>query len=351
MLDADSAAFGRYGFLEPPFVEGPDVRFTYRSASLTEAVAAVLNRIARGDRVIAVTGVPGIGKTTLCMELSRQLAQESAAFERRVVVLDDAHALDRERLRERLLADATSEQRLTQTVLVGLPQLEKSLEHAGCVEGAINAIRLGPLDEHEISEYIERRMWVARGGIEKFRESLVGDDADGRQPFMCGPRVSARAARRVAAATDGNPRAVNRICADEIALAAARRPATGLLRRLAWYAIAAGLVALAMMPSVYSRRSSAHNGEARPAAQIRADEPFDVFRGRVVQHATELAAVPDVSELLRLRAAVVTRARDSRDPQQAITDLLKAIDRITNDARAKQLQLDHRQMPEYAKQH
>jgi len=350
MLDADSAYAGRGGFLEPPFLEGADARFLYRSAALTQAIDAVLDRIARGDHVIAVLGVPGIGKTTVCAELARELAAHAAVEGEDVAIVDDADALDVERLRDCLRAH-TGECG-SRVVLVGRPELAELLEQAECGEHPVARIRLGPLEEHEILEYIDRRMWVARGGTEKFRDA-ISDAAAERGHFSREPRFSRRAVRRLAVATGGNPRAVNILCAQAIARAARRQPVRRSVLRLAWCALGAGLVALAMMPSLSSKRSAAVDAEPdrMRAPLVRGAESFDAFRGRTLRRAAELAAVPDVRELLRVRADVLSEARRSSDPQQAFTDLVTEIDRITNQARARQLELDHRQMLEYSKQH
>lgn len=366
MLDADAACLRCYGFREPPFLESPDPRFVYPSVSLTQVIAAVLERIARGDRLIVVTGDPGIGKTTLCMELSRHLATAAAADrECGVTVIDDADLLGWGRLREYLRASTRSGEPCSQTVLVGRAQLQERLEQAGSVAWeAIDRVQLGPLDEREIGDYVERRMWVARGGIATFSESIADDVPDSGRPFVSGPHFSARAVRRLAAASNGNPRAVNVLCAQGLELAAARqaaripahafgRPGVRLfvpVRPLAWCAVGLGLVAFALTPSFYSRVSSARSAHMRAASPPKpSDESFDAFRRSTLQRAAELAAVPDVNELLRVRDGIVTRESRSADPQQAVTDLLKEIDRITNDARARQLDVDRRQMLEYVK--
>jgi type II secretory pathway predicted ATPase ExeA len=363
MVDADSACLECYGFGEPPFLASPDARFVYRSASLTHAIAAVLDRIAKGDRVIAVTGDPGVGKTTLCFEL-RRIATEAAARACRIV--DDADVLDVERLREHLLGDDASVDGRPPTVLVGQPHLEESLERAGCDRDAIHRVQLGPLEEPEISEYIERRMWVARGGTATFRESIADDAPDTGRHFVWVPRFSAAAIRRVAVASKGNPRVVNVMCAHALELAAHRR-ATRIrahaigpaaipflsLPRLAWCTVGVGLAALAMMPSVNSTISAVRHADTGRTTSplVRSDESFEAFRRRTLQHAAELAAVPDVNELLRVRDAVLRRGSASSDSPQAFAALLTEIDRITNEARARQLEVDHREMLEYAKQH
>lgn len=344
MLEVNSACARRYGFVEPAFVDAPDGRFLYRSASLTHALAEVLDRIGRGDRTVVVTGDAGIGKTTLCVELSRHLAADAVTTRGRAVkVVDDAHLLDATCLREHLSTPSAADERGTQTILVGQPCLGESLEN---VNPAIAWIRLGALQEHEIAEYIERRMWVARGGVERFREPTVGG-ADKERRFASRPRFSARAVRRLAGKTDGNPRAVNVMCAQAIEHAALRAV---WATRLAWCTIPIAIVALAMMPSVHSKQSSAVAGPQTSSTAMQSADSFDGFRRTTLQRAAELAAAPDVNGLLRIRAGVVSRASGSSDPRQAVVDLLKEIDRLTNDARARQLQIDHRQMLEYVKQ-
>lgn len=395
MAGGDPGYLGLFGFVEAPFLQSPDARFVYHSASLAHSIETVLGRIARGDRLIAVTGDRGVGKTTLCLELTRHVAvgaalliqiapqvdapdRQAARIELpldrkpRIVIIDDAHNLDLERLRDDVLAAECAGERRLQIVLVGQVQLEPLLDRAGSFEcDGIHRVRLEPLDERELIEYVERRMWIARGGVAAFRE--WPDDEPSGGVLWRRPRFSASAMRQLAVTSKGNPRLLNFMCDHVLARAAeqsgdrirgrlVRRAALdiGLANppaashffsapRLAWCAVGVALAVVVVTPSVYSKRRLAE-ATATPSVVIRSDEAFDAFRRRTLQRAAGLAAVPDVNELLQLRDDVLSRARNSGDQRQAFTDLLAELDRITNDARARQLALDHQQFLEYAQQ-
>jgi hypothetical protein len=75
-----------------------------------------------------------------------------------------------------------------------------------------------------------------------------------------------------------------------------------------------------------------------PAAP--ADSGFAAFSSETLQRATSLAREPDVKALMALREDVLAEGRKSGSAAQSLEPLLVEIDRLTNDARARRLQLD-----------
>lgn len=62
-----------FGLREHPFSLAPDPRFLYHSRSHDRAAQEILTAIGRHDRLIVLTGAPGLGKTMLCRTLVEQL--------------------------------------------------------------------------------------------------------------------------------------------------------------------------------------------------------------------------------------------------------------------------------------
>ena len=62
-----------YGLTEKPFSLTPDPRFFYRSQSHGNALELVKHGISRHDGLVVVTGMSGIGKTTLCRTILEEV--------------------------------------------------------------------------------------------------------------------------------------------------------------------------------------------------------------------------------------------------------------------------------------
>ncbi len=66
-----------FGLRESPFASSADPKFLFRSRAHERAAEEVNAALERGDRVIAVTGAPGVGKTMLCRTIVDRLDRRS----------------------------------------------------------------------------------------------------------------------------------------------------------------------------------------------------------------------------------------------------------------------------------
>jgi general secretion pathway protein A len=422
----DHPYLGRFQFIEAPFLPAPDRRFVYRSESFGRVHDAIIHGLDRGHPLLVAVGATGVGKTTLCLELSASVPEgdpvsvildpsiggggifEQARSDfsragvrpgslpsdgsiwqevldalarrhkRAILVVDDAHELDGAALESLLALQDTGESspRL-QLVLVGQPRLEDLLrESQRASRRALFPEHLAPLAAREVKSYVERRLWIAQGGIAAF-SGPVGDLNLARFPrrTVWGPRFSAGATTLIAAASKGNPRTVNAIC-DRVLARASGRSSNGVNERLVqavardlglvdsarapaairprWIAIAAAILitagALVAFVSI-PRRSAAVAGEpSSPPSAPAADDPkidrrsFQTVRKTALERAAALATVPDVKGLLKVRDTVLQWEQDtSYENPNAVKDLLTEVERLTNEARARRLALDREQ--------
>jgi general secretion pathway protein A len=387
-----------FDFQEAPFQENPDARFIYRSESLARALDGVSEEIDRGTRLMVVTGEDGAGKSTFCLELRRTLQarsvaslildardrhpkQDSAANDERprVVVIDNTQDLEAELLGKFLAAVQTKSSGRWQLVLVGQPILELMLqrEHALDVR-TIHRQHLAPLDDLEVRDYLQRRMWVAHGGSARFSQRDV-----------LRPRFAGRAIDLIAQASRGNPRTVNLICDEALTRVANRsggvvglRVVKGVVSDLALQrtsthsgqslGIALGIAASVIVgvvaagfavtqltreapdPGVASERerdeiraasvlqeAPSAGGSTEAVPSFPPNQPFDELRTTALQRASSLSARPDVRAMVNLQEEVRRWERATKsDQQQAIADLLIELEELTNQARVRQLALD-----------
>jgi general secretion pathway protein A len=216
-----------YGLRENPFNVTPDPQFIYLGEHHKEAMANLLYGVREKKGFIVITGEVGTGKTTLIhylldkMEgnnhtktaflfnpklsvndfiqyilkdlgvrvqggtkgeylhnLHRYLLNAYRKDERVVLIVDEAHALNSELLEEiRLLSNLeTSKSKLIQIVLVGQPELDKTLSQQGFrqLRQRINMrYYLPPLPERETKEYIEKRLRTAGALYPIFTEKAI----------------------------------------------------------------------------------------------------------------------------------------------------------------------------------
>src|SRR5918993_3418456 len=66
-----------YGLGEKPFSLSTDPRFLYKSASHTPVFQDVLAGIRRREGLVVLTGEIGMGKTTLCRSVLRELGRNT----------------------------------------------------------------------------------------------------------------------------------------------------------------------------------------------------------------------------------------------------------------------------------
>jgi type II secretory pathway predicted ATPase ExeA len=293
-----------------------------------------------------------------------------------VVILDNAHDAAPAVLDEllRISAFTAGSSKPLQVVLAGRPSLRLLLDTPGirAVAGSAStaSIELAPLGEREIRHFIERRWWVSQGG------------ADALQAAITMPRLTRSAVRVIARASLGNPGAVSDICDRALAATAnggSLRLTGAEAKRLAsdaglhvpvavsWRAPAAAALVVAIaagtlfaaslgmrarppvraqaqdeagpQPNVVVREPAATpdapHGEAAPV------ETFQTFQSEVLARATRLSTQPDVLSLLKIHDDVKSwDARSGYADHAAAETLLDEVDRLTNEARQRQLVYD-----------
>lgn len=207
-----------YGFREQPFGVTPDPRHLYLSSTHREALASLICGIRAGRGFLSLIAEPGMGKTTLLLqlmerlrgtariaflfqtqcnslelfrylmgqlgldsrgkdlvemhlELNQILLREMIAGKPFVLIIDEAQNLTDDVLETvRLISNfETAQTKLLQIVLAGQPQLADKLTHPGLVQlqqRLAVVARLKRFDLFETIRYVEDRLGVAgyRGG-------------------------------------------------------------------------------------------------------------------------------------------------------------------------------------------
>jgi general secretion pathway protein A len=239
-----------YNLHDHPFGVTSDPRFLYLSPTHREALAAMLCGIETGRGFLGLVAQPGMGKTTLVVQLlerlkrtsttaflfqtqcdSRELlryllgslgvetagqdmvtmyeklneilARERQANRKFVLVIDEAQNLDEAVLETvRLLSDfETPSTKLLQILLVGQPQLAEKLAGPSLVQLRQRMAILGqlhPFTPAETAGYIQHRLKVA------------GYEGD--------PLFTPEALEAIAAQSEGIPRNINTLCFNALAL-------------------------------------------------------------------------------------------------------------------------------------
>jgi len=236
---------------EEPFGVTPDPRFLFLGRQHREAMASLAYGTASNRGFMALIAKPGMGKTSLLYHyleglrgqartafvfrtdcnsrelirhilldlgvdtssndlptmydsLNRILTEEMTRGRRFVLVIDEAQNLDEPTLESvRLLSNfETPWKKLMQIVIAGQPGLAVKLARPSLTQlrQRISLVmRLEPLDDGEISSYIDHRLWVA--GCEDARF------------FTAGARAS------IAEYSEGIPRNINNLCFNAMSLA------------------------------------------------------------------------------------------------------------------------------------
>lgn len=298
-----------FGLVESPFSLTPNPRFLFESESHTAALEQVKVALSRREALTVITGEVGTGKTMMCRTLVRDLEPRTfisvitnplltsddllkqllldfgliAPGDRRastfsqhdmvgvlhrfmatllplrahaIVLIDEAQHLRADVLEQlRLLTNFESDaQKLLHVVLVGqldLEQLVDRPELRQLRQRITRWHRLLPLRPVEVQQYIERRLWVAHGGLGLgHTDRPVEPDADGR---FWRVRFTPRAMRAVAWLSKGLPRAINVIC--DRALERAYETQQHLIGLRA-VAAAAHSVALPVPPTLWLRTTA-----------------------------------------------------------------------------------------------
>jgi hypothetical protein len=208
------------------------------------------------------------------------------------------------------------------------------------------------------------------------------------------PRFSRAAINLIAGASRGNLRLLNALF-DQALRRASERSRTRIDSRLVWRAaselglpvrrplartaaalgaiLAVGLLALPFVrqqdgpsdasvprtsdPEVRGISSDPLKAqEVEPASiasaqRLDGDQLFQAFRGAALERAAKLASAPDVRGLLKLQDEVIRWERETAYANhEAVKDLLLEFERLTNDARARQLAIDRELLLEHLKQ-
>ncbi len=216
-----------YGLRENPFEVTPNPEYIFLGENHREALAQLLYGVREKKGFIVITGEVGTGKTTLVHylleklegndhtrtaflfnpkltvddfiqyilkdlgvrvqghskgeylhNLHRYLLNAYRKEERVILIVDEAHGLSPELLEEiRLLSNLeTSKSKLLQIVLVGQPELDKTLSQSEFrqLRQRINLrYHLLPFSEKETKEYIEKRLRVAGANDAIFTEKAM----------------------------------------------------------------------------------------------------------------------------------------------------------------------------------
>jgi general secretion pathway protein A len=233
-----------YGLKENPFNVTPNPEYIYLGENHREALAQLLYGVKERKGFIVITGEVGTGKTTLIHylldkmngnhtktallfnpkltaddfiqyilkdlgvriqgktkgeylhNLHRYLLHAYQRDERVILIVDEAQGLKPELLEEiRLLSNLeTSRSKLLQIVLLGQPELDKTLSQPGFrqLRQRINLrYHLAPLSEKETKEYIGKRLRIAGAK---------------------GPIFSEKAIKQIHLKSGGIPRLINILC-------------------------------------------------------------------------------------------------------------------------------------------
>ena len=238
-----------FGTSVEPFGVSPDPRFFFPSPLHAEASASVYYAIAERRGFALLVGRPGLGKTSVLVNLAARLSGEAkVAFivhpsldgdsvlnslllamgldphpdpvrrlqqfhtflldlskqgKTAVVIIDEAQNLSYGALEAiRMLSNFEAPtQKLIQFILAGQPALERMLAAPECeqiVQRISSVIRLKPLSKEQVASYIRHRLAVA--GVE-------------------GSPFSAAALSVIAELSGGVPRNINKICFNALTLA------------------------------------------------------------------------------------------------------------------------------------
>ena len=267
-----------FGLVESPFSLTPNPRFLFESESHSAAIEQVTLALRRREALVVITGEVGTGKTMLCRtllqaleprtfisvitnplltaeDLLRQVLEDFGMLSREsartaeasqhdlvkalqqflaslvplrahaVILIDEAQHLQPEVLEQvRLLSNfETESQKLLQIVLVGQSDLEAVLERPELRQLAQRISRrhpLQPLKRYEVAQYVERRLWVAHGGLGLAKAgvaALAGSDGFWRVRF------TPSAMHALAEISKGLPRSINVICDRALELAFGER--------------------------------------------------------------------------------------------------------------------------------
>ena len=238
-----------YGLRDQPFGVSPNPRFLYRSVQHREALDSLILGIEAQAGFAALIAEPGTGKTTLLFDiLQRYREQASIAFVYNtqcsgpellryiamelqipggdseqdpvrwhgmftsfvadrartkpvVIIIDEAQNLGSSALEAlRLLSNfEAADHKLMHIIIAGQPLLEENLRsHTELLQRITTISRLGRFSPKQIEEFIEHRLRIAG--------------------YSGSPLFTSEAMAKIAEASAGVPREINRICMNALQL-------------------------------------------------------------------------------------------------------------------------------------
>lgn len=356
-----------FGLVESPFSLTPNPRFLFESESYTAALEQIRTALRRREALTVVTGEVGTGKTMLCRtllqefeprtfvsvitnplltpdDLLKQLLEDFGLMTKddararalsqhdmvgvlqrfmaslvplraqAIVLIDEAQHLRTDVLEQlRLLTNVeTDERKLLQVVLVGQPDLDQLIDRPELRQLQQRIVRrhqVQPLRPDEVAQYIERRLWVAHGGLGFGQANRPTEPVnDGR---FWRVRFTPQAMRAVARLSNGLPRAINVICdralerayetqvhrIDVRAVAAAARDLTLTVPSALWLraaprrAVAVAAAAVLLIAAAWGWRTLGSSSSAPVAVADTASGPNG---GAAASDAELVAPLPEV---------------------------------------------------------
>lgn len=257
-----------FGLVESPFSLTPNTRFLFESESHASAIEQLTIALRRREALTVITGEVGTGKTLLCRTIVRDLEPRTfisvisnprlggddllrqllhdfdllpkgearaasltqhemvttlqrflvslvALRAHAIILIDEAQHLQPEVLEQvRLLSNfETGAQQLLQIVLVGQLDLDGVLDRPELRQLRQRVSRrhqLMPLQPYEVEQYVERRLWVAHGGLGLAKAGRASELVSGERFWRV--RFTSSAMRAVAQLSKGLPRSINVIC-------------------------------------------------------------------------------------------------------------------------------------------
>ena len=263
-----SPGYGQYfGLVESPFSLTSNTRFLFESASHSAALEQVTLALRRRETIAVITGEVGTGKTMLCRILVQGLEPRTfisvisnpllTAEDLLKQLLHDFGLLSRDEaratsftqhelvatlqrfigslvpLRAHAIILIDEAQHLSQRYRAGAPALElrerqseaaadcagrparfgygaRSSRAAAAAAAHLASASAAPLKPYEVEQYVERRLWVAHGGLGLAKAGRAHELVSGDRFWRV--RFTPSAMRVVAQLSHGLPRSINVIC-------------------------------------------------------------------------------------------------------------------------------------------
>jgi general secretion pathway protein A len=331
-----------FGLAEEPFSIAPDPRYLYMSRRHQEALAHLLYGVNGGGGFVLLTGDVGAGKTTVCRCLLEQIPDSCdvayifnpkltvaellsticaefgincppgntsvkvyidcinayllAAHARgrhTVLIIDEAQNLSSDVLEQlRLLTNLeTNQRKLLQIILLGQPELGEMLaqpELRQLEQRIIARYHLGPLDKHEVADYVQHRLEVSGAQRRLFPAALMGSLYRLSRGI---PRIiNVLCDRALLGAYSQNKERVDRATLKQAAYEVFHNPAAQ--RRSLLRPLLAGLLLASTVFAVARYQTTEH---AAPAAKIEIN-PVAIYNPAVLPDVLEWPAAKPIAD-------------------------------------------------------